>query len=286
MTLMDTFQTVLAQADASEPGTSWLATIQSGGVIGYIIIGLSVVALTLIIIHLVQIRRGGLIPAGQLEQIDTLLARGDVTGALEYCLDPDNDSFLTRILAAGLTRYQGSAFGAFEIKNAIEEAGEDQTARLYRSTDPLGVIGSIAPLLGLLGTVLGMVGAFEALSRTAAVNHEDLASNISLALVTTLMGLILAIPCIALFTFFRNRIDAFASEAGLDIERLVLHLESPAPARPAGASTRPQPAARSASPPAPAPTPAAPAARAKPSPPTTAGPSPAPGAPAGGGGSS
>ncbi|MEE8248489.1 MAG: MotA/TolQ/ExbB proton channel family protein, partial [Alphaproteobacteria bacterium] len=181
---------------------------------------------------------------------------------------------------------QGSAFGAFEIKNAIEEAGEDQTARLYRSTDPLGVIGSIAPLLGLLGTVLGMVGAFEALSRTAAVNHEDLASNISLALVTTLMGLILAIPCIALFTFFRNRIDAFASEAGLDIERLVLHLESPAPARPAGASTRPQPAARSASPPAPAPTPAAPAARAKPSPSTTAGPSPAPGAPAGGGGSS
>ncbi len=286
MTLMDTFQTVLAQADALEPGTSWLATIQSGGVIGYIIIGLSVVALTLIIIHLVQIRRGGLIPAGQLEQIDTLLARGDVTGALEYCLDPDNDSFLTRILAAGLTRYQGSAFGAFEIKNAIEEAGEDQTARLYRSTDPLGVIGSIAPLLGLLGTVLGMVGAFEALSRTAAVNHEDLASNISLALVTTLMGLILAIPCIALFTFFRNRIDAFASEAGQDIERLVLHLESPAPARPGGASTRPQPAARSASPPAPAPTPAAPAARAKPSPPTTAGPSPAPGAPAGGGGSS
>ena len=286
MTLMDTFQTMLAQADASEPGTSWLATIQSGGVIGYIIIGLSVVALTLIIIHLVQIRRGGLIPAGQLEQIDTLLARGDVTGALEYCLDPDNDSFLTRILAAGLTRYQGSAFGAFEIKNAIEEAGEDQTARLYRSTDPLGVIGSIAPLLGLLGTVLGMVGAFEALSRTAAVNHEDLASNISLALVTTLMGLILAIPCISLFTFFRNRIDAFASEAGQDIERLVLHLESPAPARPAGASTRPQPAARSASPPAPAPTPAAPATRAKPSPPTTAGPSPAPGAPAGGGGSS
>ena len=286
MTLMDSFQTVLAQADASEPGTSWLATIQSGGVIGYIIIGLSVVALTLIIIHLVQIRRGGLIPAGQLEHLDPLLARGDVTGALEYCLDPDNDSYLTRILAAGLTRYQGSAFGAFEIKNAIEEAGEDQTARLSRSTDPLGVIGSIAPLLGLLGTVLGMVGAFEALSRTAAVNHEDLASNISLALVTTLMGLILAIPCIALFTFFRNRIDAFASEAGLDIERLVLHLESPAPARPAGASTRPHPAAGSASPPAPAPSPAAPAARAKPSSSTTAGPSPAPGAPAGGGGSS
>ncbi len=227
-------QLFFAQAADAERGASWLETIQSGGIVGYIIIGLSVVAVALIIMHLVQIRRGALIPADQLEQLDAMLTRRDVAGSLEYCLSPDHDSYVTRILAAGLTRYQESAFGAFEIKNAIEEAGEDQTARLYRSTDALGVIGSIAPLLGLLGTVLGMVGAFEALSRTSAVNHEELASNISLALVTTLMGLILAIPCIALFTFFRNRIDAFGSEAGLEIERLVLHLEAagaaPAPA--------------------------------------------------------
>ncbi|MHC4446984.1 MAG: MotA/TolQ/ExbB proton channel family protein [Planctomycetota bacterium] len=241
-------QLLLAQAGDAERGVSWLETIQSGGIVGYIIIGLSVVAVALVIMHLAQIRRGGLIPADQLEQLDAMLTRRDVAGALEYCLSPDHDSYLTRILSAGLTRYQESAFGAFEIKNAIEEAGEDQTARLYRSTDALGVIGSIAPLLGLLGTVLGMVGAFEALSRTSAVNHEELASNISLALVTTLMGLILAIPCIALFTFFRNRIDTFGSEAGLEIERLVLHLEAagaasaPAPA-PAPGMAAPRPAA-------------------------------------------
>ncbi len=88
------------------------------------------------------------------------------------------------------------------------------------------MIGSIAPLLGLLGTVLGMIGAFDSLSRSAGSNHEEMAANISLALVTTLMGLILAIPCIALFTFFRNRIDAFAAEAAMEIERLTLHLES------------------------------------------------------------
>ncbi len=157
-------------------------------------------------------------------------------------MDPDADSYLTRIMAAGLTRYQKSAFGVFEIKNAIEEAGEDQTAKLYRSTDTLGVIGSIAPLLGLLGTVLGMVGAFEALSHTATPNHEALASNISLALVTTLMGLILAIPCIALHRYFANRIDAFTSEAAMEIERLILHLESMA----SSPAARPRPAARAA----------------------------------------
>lgn len=216
---------VLAQDDASE-GVSWLETIQKGGPVGLILILLSVAALALIVMHFVQIRRAALLPADQTETLDDFLSRGDAAGALEYCLDPENDSYLTRILASGLTRYQRSAFGAFEIKNAIEEAGEDQTARLYRSTDALGVIGAIAPLLGLLGTVLGMIGAFESLPQAGATQHEALASNISLALVTTLMGLILAIPCVALYTLFRNRIDTYASEAGLEIERLVLHLES------------------------------------------------------------
>lgn len=127
-----------------------------------------------------------------------------------------------------MTRFQKSAFGVFEIKNAIEEAGEDQTAKLYRSTDALGVIGSIAPLLGLLGTVWGMIGAFEALKLGASPDHEALAGNISLALVTTLMGLILAIPCVSLYRYFGNRIDALASEAATEIERLVLHLETSA----------------------------------------------------------
>ncbi len=248
MTATRAITIVLAQADADGPGATWWDTIQSGGAVGYVILGLSVLALALIIMHLVQIRRGALIPAAQLEHLDEVLAQGRVNAALEYCLNPDHDSYLTRILAAGITRYQKSAFGAFEIKNAIEEAGEDQTARLYRSTDALGVIGSIAPLLGLLGTVLGMVGAFETLSRTATPNHEQLASNISLALVTTLMGLILAIPCIALYRYFGNRIDAFASEAALEIERLVLHLESTGVSRPAGPTARPKPAAPAAAP--------------------------------------
>jgi biopolymer transport protein ExbB len=217
--------TLLARQDAGA-GMTWWETIQAGGVVGYVIIGLSVVSLALVIMHLAQIRRKALIPPVQLQEIDQLLVGGDVAGALQYCMDPEADSYLTRVLSAGLTRYQKSAFGAFEIKTAIEEAIEDQTARLYRSTDALGVIGSIAPLLGLLGTVLGMIGAFGTISATATPDHEELASNISLALVTTLMGLIVAIPCVALYKFFGNRIDAFASEAALEIERLALHLES------------------------------------------------------------
>ncbi len=262
---------LLGQASGADEGSTWWDTIQAGGVVGYIIIGLSTIALALVIMHVVQIRQAALMPAEQLETLDQLLSQGQVAQALEYCYDPQADSYLTRIMGAGLTRYQKSAFGAFEIKNAIEEAGEDQTARLYRSTDALGVIGSIAPLLGLLGTVLGMVGAFESLSRTATPNHEALAASISLALVTTLMGLILAIPCIAMHRYFGNRIDAFASEASREIERLALHLESTAPTRPLG--PRPRPVARpepKGQRPAAAPAPGAPAA--PPAPKTPPGP--------------
>jgi biopolymer transport protein ExbB len=234
-----------AQADAAdgavaESGTTILTMIQSGGLIGYILIALSVVALTMTIIHILQIRRRVLVPPGQVDSLDAMLSHGDVSGALDYCVDPENDSFLTRILASGMTRYQRSAFGAFELKNAVEDAGEEQIAKLYRSTDVLNVIGSISPLLGLTGTVLGIVGAFETLSTGAAPDHKTLAGNISLALVTTLLGLIVAIPCMALYTYFRNRIDALAGEAAKDIERLLLHLESvPSAPRPAAEPSRP-----------------------------------------------
>jgi len=253
MTFLSQF--IATAAANAESGETILDMVQKGGVVGYIIIGLSIVALVLIIMHLVQIREKALLPPEQLESIEALLSRGDASGALTYCADPQNDSYLTRILSVGLSRFQKSAFGAFEIKSAIEEAGEEQTARLYRSTDALGVIGSIAPLLGLLGTVVGMVGAFSTLSKSASTKPELLANDISLALITTLMGLILAIPCIALFSYFRNRIDSFAAEASREIERMILHLESTgagAPARqatgarPGGPQRRPAPAAAGA----------------------------------------
>ncbi len=231
---------IMTAAGGGADSTTWLETLQKGGPVGWVIGLLSVLALGLIVMHLMQIRRNSLVPPDQLQFIDEHLAAADVSGAIDYCLDPANDSYLTRILASGLMRFQKSAFGAFEIKNAIEEAGEDQSARLYRSTDALGVIGMIAPLLGLLGTVMGMVGAFETLSFGAAPDHEGLASNISMALVTTLMGLVLAIPCIALHRYFGNRIDALASEAAMEIERLVLHLESVG----VGAATNAAPQAR------------------------------------------
>lgn len=226
-----------ALGDVADGGSSFLRFVQGGGIIGYIIVALSIVTVALVVIHALQIRRRTLLPPEQLEQLESMLGRGEVEQALQYCLVPANDSYLTRIFGAGLARYLRSAFGAFEVKTALEEAGEEQTARLYRSTDALGVIGSIAPLLGLLGTVQGMIGAFETVAGAANTSnyYEQLAGNISLALITTLQGLVVAIPCVALFTYFRNRIDAVASEAAATVERLAILLEAtPVAGRPTG----------------------------------------------------
>ncbi len=223
--MIQNFMYIILTQTPDDSNTSWLSTVGKGGPVGYIIIGLSLVALALVVMHFLQIRRSALLPQDQLIIIEDLLSQGNVEDALGYCVDPSNDSYLTRILATGLLRYQRSAFGPFELKNALEEAGEDQTSRLFRSTDALGLIGTIAPLLGLLGTVLGMVGAFETIGQTASNTHTALAVNISEALVTTMLGLVLAIPCVTLFSFFRNRIEGLSAEAAAEIERLVLHLE-------------------------------------------------------------
>lgn len=215
----------LAQAP-DEGGSSVLQLIAAGGVISLIIVALSFTALTLIVLHLMQVRIQALAPEQAVSALEDALGRGDADTALKYCNDEDNDCFLTRILGAALSRYHRSAFGLLELKSSLEEAGQEQVARLYRSTDWLGLIAAIAPMLGLLGTVVGMVGAFDTISASEGFARPDqLAGDISKALVTTLMGLTLAIPATAAFTYFRNRIDSITAEIALTIEDLAGKLE-------------------------------------------------------------
>ncbi len=236
-TLVTSLLAQATEAEGEQKADSLLVYITGGGVIGWIIVALSILAVCLVVIHAIQIRGSRLLPQLQVLAVRDLLEKGQVDATLDFCNQPSNDSFLTRILAPGLTRYLRSPFGAFEIKQAIEEAGQEQAARLYRATDTLGIIGTVAPLLGLLGTVQGMIGAFDTVA-SSAVNdanyYEALAGNISLALITTMQGLIVAIPCVTLFTVFRNRIDAIASEAGQELDGMVLLLESSGGASAAG----------------------------------------------------
>ncbi len=240
--------TLLAQTevDAGPGGASLFDRINSGGLIGYIIIALSFVAVAFIVVHIVRIRLNALAPQYFIDELDDLLSKGSADRALAACEDPQNSCFLASVMAAGLSRYQRSPFGALELKGALEESGQEQIAKLYRSTDALALIAQISPMLGLLGTVVGLTGAFLTISQTEGFARPDqLAGDISLALITTILGLAVAIPVTAVVAFFRNRIDSLAGEVAAIVDDLAGHLEegaskatSPASARP-GAATRP-----------------------------------------------
>jgi len=224
----------LATPVAADTGKSLLEYIAQGGWIGLIIIILSFIAVVMIVAQLVRVRRHALAPPDAVETLDRHLSAGDVDAAIAFCDDADNDSFLTRVMGAALVRCNRSPFGFLELKAALEEVGQLQVARLHRLTDGINLVASIAPMLGLLGTVVGMVGAFDAIQAAdGPVRPDALAGSISQALITTVLGLIVAIPCTAAYTYLRTRIDALADEVGEVIEDLAAHLESTA--APAGA---------------------------------------------------
>jgi biopolymer transport protein ExbB len=202
-----------------------LQSLLESGMVGLLIFLLSMVAVGFIIEHALTIRKGVIMPEEVVEVLDGLLEEGRLDEALETCRDPGNQSLFTYVVLAGLERFQSSEFGFAEYRAAVEEAGEDQTARLYRKTEILGVIGAIAPMLGLLGTVIGMIKAFNVIASSGGMARPDqLAGGISQALMTTLMGLLVAIPAMVAFSFFRNKIDSLIAEAGSRVEQIMAPL--------------------------------------------------------------
>jgi biopolymer transport protein ExbB len=204
---------------------TFLDSIKAGGYIGVIIILMSVVAVAFVIEHSLSIRKQRLMPEAVLDELEELIARGDLPGAIRCCEDPRNYSLATDVVLAGLERFQSSEFGFADYKSAVEEAGEDHTARLYRKTDGLNIIGVIAPMLGLFGTVEGMMESFNIIaSQEGAAQPYQLADSISKALVTTWLGLVVAIPSMVAFSYFRNKIDSLVSECGKRVERILTPL--------------------------------------------------------------
>ncbi len=245
---------LLALAQGEVPGTTdsgaapsaltLIDLIHAGGVIGYIIIALSVAALALIVVHLIRIRQGALAPQVVVDELESLLKKGQVDAALAACERPENECFLATVMGAGLSRYRRSPFGVLELKGALEETGQEQVARLYRSTDALALIAGVAPMLGLLGTVVGLNGAFATIAATEGfAKPGQLAGDVSLALVTTIQGLLVAIPLMGVVAFFRNRIDSLAGDVATIVDDLAALVEtaaaggamgSPAPSRAGG----------------------------------------------------
>lgn len=222
-------ENVDATQTATDAPTTIFTMLFGGSLLGIgivvLILGLSVVSVYFIVEHLLTITRKKLIPDSAMAELEALIVHGEINKAIDVCHQKENYSLSVEVILAGLERYKASEFGYAEYRSAVEEAGEDQTGKLYRRTEVLNVIGAVAPMLGLTGTVLGMIEAFTKIaSLDGAARPQELAGGIGQALITTLLGLLVAIPTMVAFSYFRNRIDSLVAEAGKRVEQVMMPL--------------------------------------------------------------
>lgn len=199
-------------ADAFSRLDAW-QLLEAGGTIGWLIVALSIAFMALLIEHLLTVRQGTLVPRGLAGEVHRLIEQGQFHAALSAC--EKQPSFLAAVLAAGLAEVE---LGYSAVEKAMEDAAQQQAARLYRKLEYFTMIGTITPMLGLLGTVWGMILAFMEFEVKANPAPSELAPGIYKALVTTLQGLCVAIPALAAYAVLRNRTDELVAETSLKAE--------------------------------------------------------------------
>ncbi len=212
-----------APAEAAEPGgvlgSAW-DWFHKGGPIMYPTAFISLVGLAFVIERAVALRRKNTLPEAFREELTRRLDALDVAGAIAVA--EETPCSLSRIIKPALLRQSGTIQ---EMERAAEDAGVRELWLLRRNVRPVGIVASISPLLGLLGTVLGMIGAFRTMATGDTMgNPNAFASDIYEALLTTLFGLSIAIPMFVCHAWLHGKAEAIISEIEEVIGDLLLRL--------------------------------------------------------------
>ena len=187
--------------------------VKAGGVLIWPILACSVVAVAIIVERFLSLKRSAVTPPNLLDQTYRLAGRADLSG--EVIFEVQRRSPLGKILAAGLINRNEPRF---VMKDAIEDAGRHVVHDLERYLNTLGTIAAVTPLLGLLGTVFGMIKVFAAITAFGVGNPTVLAGGIAEALITTAAGLSVGIPTLMFHRYFRGRIN----DLTMDMEQQAL----------------------------------------------------------------
>ena len=195
-------------ADSSSVG-QWqlLALFEKGGAMMYPILFSSVLMLGIAIERGYSLRRKNIISSKFLKDLRNQWDWKNIQKTLRLCNSYDNS--LSRILKMGLLRFGGKLD---EIERAIEAGGQHEASLMNSNLRVLGAIANITPMMGLLGTVIGMIKAFNVISLSGTGNPGLVASGISEALITTAAGMLVGIPALVLYHYFRGKIDRYVFE--------------------------------------------------------------------------
>jgi len=198
-------------------GTFLDVILFQGGVIGYLIWLISIITVALIINCALKVRRMTILPEIMHTQIQEMFENKEYRDAID--VTASDPSYLGYVVHAALAE---AAHGYPAMERAMEEASEERTTKMLRGLEWLNLIGNIGPMLGLFGTVYGMIIVFFSIVDAKGMpKPAELAGGIGVALVTTLLGLAVAIPALAAYAIFRNRIDSLTSEAMVASQDLI-----------------------------------------------------------------
>jgi len=210
-------------AEAAAPPSSDISYLDwafrsLGWFYGLVFLGLSFLLLALFVMNMLTARRENVVPAALVEGFEQHLNAKQYQEA--YDLAKADESFLGLVLSAGLAKVSS---GYNEAIEAMQEVGEEENMRLEHRLSYLALIGSLSPMIGLLGTVSGMLNAFKEIANTAVgtPDPQSLAGDISTALFTTFVGLALAIPALAAYNLLRNQVQRLVLEVGIVSEGLM-----------------------------------------------------------------
>ena len=208
--------TIQTAGEVPKTYTAW-DTIMAASWIGLVILLLSIAAMALIIEHFMSINDEKLIPPDFVAALQSHIDEKKLQDAVTLCEASDN--YISRIMQVGIAEIP---YGYDAMVDAMATVGEEESIKLNQKIGYLSFIGMIAPMLGLLGTVTGMIISFNKIaSATQGVDASKLAYGISQALVTTCMGLIVAIPCLFFHSFFQDKVTNIGLEAGAVCEELI-----------------------------------------------------------------
>lgn len=180
------------------------------------ILACSILAVAIVCERFWALNNRAVTPANLTEEVDQLIQRQDINPAKIQMLR--ESSPLGRILAAGL---ENLGSGRYVMKDAIEEAGRHVVHELERFLNSLGTIAAITPLLGLLGTVIGMIKVFAAITSFGVGDPTILASGISEALITTAAGLAVGIPSLMFYRYFKGKVNGLTVSLEQEALRLI-----------------------------------------------------------------
>ncbi|MFW5882761.1 MAG: MotA/TolQ/ExbB proton channel family protein [Verrucomicrobiota bacterium] len=214
---------VMAQDDFEEPiaeeaaapdgdGVNVIDLYQQGGWAMHILLFLSMSGVALIIFNGLTIRSKAFLVPDTVEELEPLMKNLEIEKAQAVC--EERPAPVTNIIGAGLNRIRGGEIDAPAMEKAIDESTAEELASPYIFINYLSVIGAIAPMVGLLGTVSGMIKAFRAISDQGLGSPDVLAANISEALITTASGLVVAIPALIAFYIFKNKYGKITAGVG------------------------------------------------------------------------